>query len=310
MQQRALVVVPENLCQGLLYTLNLNFNHPTHTQLFQVVDSRFFFSNVANRCRSVTDSCVPCASLKQIPQEATLFPINEPPEHPGISFTADVIKTQKKLIITVVDNFSTILGADFIKTEGMEDLRDGLLTVLPPLLSPAMDTLTVWTNPSSGFKKLKASDALKGLGIAINLGKAKNKNKIAMVDTKIKDFRKALVRASVSSNNVISQQTLAVALKSVNNMVRKHGYSAKEILFSRDRLSGDNINLNNEEIASKMAECRKKDNDAKLKTQQKSRKSSQEAGAQPGSVVFLKEEGDKTKGRDLYLVVEVDDQRK
>ena len=57
MMKRTLVVVPENMSLGLLYSLHVNLGHPTKDQLMLAVNTRFFMSNTLAKCREVTEPC-------------------------------------------------------------------------------------------------------------------------------------------------------------------------------------------------------------------------------------------------------------
>ena len=305
LDKRALIVIPQKLSDGLLYSLHLNLNHPLASQLFQAVDSRFFISDLANKCKTVTDFCAPCMSLKDIPTEVSSFKSNLVPNHPGIAFTADVIKTNKKLIMAAVDNFSGFVSATFIKAENMEELRDGIVATVTPFIASGIGRARVRVDPAPGFQKLSNMVShLAELGIDLELGNTKNKNKVALVDTKIKEIRKALVKAATPSNNVINIRTLAKAVTAVNETVRANHLSAKEIHFARDRVSNKNLNLKDEDLAEATQQRRESDNKSRSKAEATRLPMAHPADAKPGNVVFVKQEGSKTAARDLYLVID------
>ena len=78
----------------------------------------------------------------------------------------------------------------------------------------------------------------------MELGDCKNKNALAIVDGKIKKIS--------PSHTVLNQMTLTKATTEVNESIRHHKLSAKEIQFSRDMKDADYIQLNDEEIKSKI----------------------------------------------------------
>ena len=301
--KRKLVVLPNDLSLGLLYSLHLNLNHPTATQLVQVVDTRFFIQDVHNKCIAITEACTPCMSLKEIPAEVQHFKSNEPPQHPGLAFTVDVIKTNKQLVFVSVDNFSGLVAATLIKSEVMEELRDGIIKTVVPFMASSLGRVRV--DPAPGFTKLSTTSGLSDLGIELEIGNPKNKNKVALVDTKIKELRKAMLKAA-PAHNVVNIRVLAKACTAVNETIRQHNLSAKEIHFSRDSATNKNLDLNDDELRAKIQDKREKVNQTRAKHQESLRLQPKPAGAGPGQVVFLKQEGDKTKPRDLYLVINTD----
>ena len=75
---------------------------------------------------------------------------------------------------------------------------------------------------------------MKDLGIHVELGNAKNKNEHAIVDRKIRELELELKKISPSPN-MISLQLLAKATNQLNERIGHQGFSAKEILFSREQ---------------------------------------------------------------------------
>ena len=67
-------------------------------------------------------------------------------------------------------------------------------------------------------------------------GEAKNKNALALVDTKIKELQEEIRKIS-KTNNSIDVPTLVKATASVNDKIRHQGLSSREILFSRDQFN-------------------------------------------------------------------------
>ena len=96
LQRRDLLIVPDRLSSGLLLSLHINLNHPTATQLANVVKTNFFILGLGSKIEKITNSCHLCQSVKQIPEEIHIFQPNETPPHPGHTFTVDVLKTCKK----------------------------------------------------------------------------------------------------------------------------------------------------------------------------------------------------------------------
>jgi hypothetical protein len=66
---RELVIIPNKMSVGLLYSLHINLKHPPQDQLHKAVETRFYISNIANKCQEVSDACTLCVSSKPIPME-------------------------------------------------------------------------------------------------------------------------------------------------------------------------------------------------------------------------------------------------
>ena len=207
------------------------------------------------------------------------------------------MKENKKLVLVAVDNFSAYVATTFISSEKEEDLRNGILSAVTPFMANSLTRIRVDRAP--GFSKMSGQDqAMKKLGLDIELGHAKNKNSLALVDQKIKELRMALKRVSPSPN-VLNQTCLSRATTIINEKIRHHKLSAKEIHFGREGTTNKPIPLDDDKIAESIETNREKNNQVHSK-----RKKAISAEASPGHLVFIKNEGDKRSRRDLYLVLE------
>ena len=304
MVTRELVVVPDSMSMGLLYSLHLNLNHPSSEQLLKATDTRFFISDVANKCKTITKECTPCTSIKSIPAEVYEYKQNLVPDHPGKSFTVDVMKECNKLVLIAADNFSGFITTTFVDSEKEVDLKDGIIKTVTPFMASSVCRIRVDRAP--GFAKLSNKAAtLAELGIDMELGECKNKNALAIVDQKIKELRLAIKKIS-PSHTVLNQMTLSKATTTVNETIRHHTLSSKEIQFSRDLASSRNLQLNDEAIQQEIEKNRTKKNPDSAKAKSTFNKPASRAEAEQGQLVFLKNEGSKNQRRDLYLVIDTD----
>ena len=159
-----------------------------------------------------------------------------------------------------------------------------------------------------GFRKLfKQKSDLSDLGIELELGEAKNKNSLALVDRKMRDLEDEIKKLA-PSNNVIGVRILARATSIVNEKDVNKGnrcLSAKEILFSRDQFTGENLVIKDEEIAEETMVKREKNNEYSSKSKASVQREAVSAGANKGQIVFLKEDGGKLERRDMYLVIDL-----
>ena len=179
--------------------------------------------------------------MKHIPEEIHNFKPNEVPDHPGQSFTVDILRTACKKIMVVVENFSGFIVTDFVNSEKREDILDGLIRLISPFKSGLLTRVRVDQAPA--FKSLvQRKVEIDEIGFDLELGEAKNKNANAIVDRKIQELEQEIKKCS-PAHNVISIKILAKASQAVNEKVRNHGLSAREILFSRDQLSSKNLEL-------------------------------------------------------------------
>ena len=270
-----------------------------------MIETKFFILNRDKLISEIYQGCELCQSLAQIPKEIESFKPNKVPDHPGMSFTVDVLRYSKKLAVVATDNFSGFVSTSFIKSETNEQLLEGIILTVLPFKTTSMSKIRVDQAP--GFKKLDKRKAdLEELGIELELGEAKNKNALSLVDRKMQELQ-AELRKIAPSNNVINIKLLAHATSIVNERVRSSGFSAKEILFSRDQFSQENLLLEDKQLAQDKMDKREKDNTYSAKSKATVNKPSKPANAKHGQLVFLKRDGDKLSRRELYLVLKVDE---
>jgi hypothetical protein len=89
----------------------------------------------------------------------------------------------------------------------------------------------------------------------------------------------------------------------VNEKIRHQGLSAKEIMFSRDQFTQENLKISDEVLAEEKMEIRKKENVYSAKAKASKLEQAIPAEAVRGNIVFIKEDGSKHEKRNIYLVV-------
>ena len=212
------------------------------------------------------------------------------------------MKECKKLVLVAVDNFSSYMCTTFINSEQRPDLRDGIIKTITLFMASSR----IRVDRAPGFSRMaNQTEALANMGIDLELGNAKNKNAIAIVDQKIKELRQTLKRISPSSN-VLNQLCLSKATTLVNESIRHHKLSAKEIHFSRSMVSNERLQVEDKDIADTITKHRETNNPDSARAKSKTKIPATSAKAMEGQLVFVKQEGDKRKRRDIYLVLETD----
>ena len=302
--RRERLVIPDNISQGLLYALHWNLGHPTATQLAKMVNTFFLVVNLQAKVNTITKDCTICQSVATIPKELQKFDPNQVPDHPGKSFTVDVLRQCRKFAMITVDNFSGFISSCFIPSERQEHLRDGLLTTTLPFRSSKLAQVRVDQAP--GFKAMVTSkllaEELRTMGMVVDLGEFMNKNALAIADKKMKELEDQLKRLAPSPN-MFTTKMLTQATAQVNEKIRSSGLSAKEILFARDQLSSKNLQLEDQQLHQQLTE----DRGAKQTVEARSQgRKLPPATPTPGQTVFLKQDGNKITRRDLHLVLATD----
>ena len=124
------------LVAGLISVLHIRLGHPTKTQFRKLWDRYFFALNADDLIEDCTDSCSLCASLKTIPKELFEQSTSTTLEILGQSFSAEVIRRSQQKILVVLEKLSSFISATILPSEKTNDLKDGLVQLASPLMTP------------------------------------------------------------------------------------------------------------------------------------------------------------------------------
>jgi hypothetical protein len=116
-------------------------------------------------------------------------------------------------------------------------------------------TSTVRVDCHSSFKALKEDKILKDLGINLQIGKEKNKNKNGVPEKVVKELLKVNLR-----NYIVDEVLLSKATFNLNSIIRFTKRNSKELLFKRDQNTGDTLEIKDPEISEKQFQRRNRDN--------------------------------------------------
>ena len=143
------------------------------------------------------------------------------------------------------------------------------------------------------------------LGIIIDLGRVKNKNKNPVADKGILELTSELLRYCPEGGSV-NESDLAIVTNTLNSRIRNRGLSAWEILFQRDTETSKQLDFVDTDLAAKQTEIRINNQSSSARSKAKGGKASTPALVEIGSLVYIKHEGDKTRARDRYIITKVD----
>ena len=83
------IVIPRSVLDGLLTSLHLKLNHPTHNQLKLVTHRYFFALDLDSALDRASTSCPPCASLSKLSHHRIEKSSSDPPASICSQFAAD-----------------------------------------------------------------------------------------------------------------------------------------------------------------------------------------------------------------------------
>ena len=250
---KRLIIVPSQILPGLVTALHLHFCHATKLQLTKLFGRYFFGPNTEAVIANVVNSCETCNALKKVPKEILLQSSTPSAEQPGRLFYA-VIRRAKQKILVVRDVHSSFTTASIIPDEGHSTLRAGILN----------DTSLFRLNPSifkvdnaPGFTALKDDQQLQLQGVTLDFGRVKNKNKNAVADKCIQELDLELLKLNSVGGGQISSTELQAVLRTLNQRIRHHGLSAREVLLQREQNTGEQLSFRDKLLAARQENNRK-----------------------------------------------------
>ena len=301
--RKELIIVPQQVVLGFMTSLHLKLNHPTKHQLLQVFNRNFFALKSDHFSTRTLENCDLCQSLKSIPKELHVQSSIDLPTSPCRSFAADVINRFRQKIYVLVDTFSSYTFADLIPSDDAETLRNILCQSISILRPSPQTVVLVRSDNASGFKALVNDLTLTQLNIVMDYGRRHNKNKNPVVDKVISELISELLRI-----NPVGGQTntieLSHAVNQLNSRIRGRGLSSWEVVSQRDADTGVGLDINDEVLSQMQKTTRVENQIASAKNKSNGGALAKPADISVGSLVYIKDDKSKLRGRERYIVVE------
>ncbi len=299
-----LIVVPLNVLHGLLTSLHLQLGHPTATQLTNVFNRQYFSLNVNDCITHVIQSCSQCQALKTIPSELQGQTSSIQATATATNFAADVIRRYKQKIFVMRDTLSSFTITSIISDEKLDSLRSAIVEAVSSIRANPSTIVTIRIDNAPGLAALKDDLLLQRFNIMLDFGRIHNKNKNPVAEKAIRELGGEMLRYN-SNGGPFSTSELAYITNMLNSRLRHHGLSAWEILHHRDQFTGEQIDFTDLQLADSQKDHRAANQDYSSLSKSKGGQLAQNAVVIPGSLVYVKADGDKTKARERYLVVKV-----
>ena len=299
-----LLVIPRQYGFTFLTAFHNRLNHPNQTQMNKQFSRQYFTPDQAKLMKSVFDSCTyPCQASKLIPKETLLYSTTTIPKFVGQFYNADVLEESKQRILVVRENLTSYTDACIIPNQTKAALKDAISTLVSRL--KLGDTCSIRVDNHSSLASLKSDNSLKDLGISLETGYPKNANKNAGAEKAIKELREQLVKLSPHGGPV-SASTLARAVAFLNDIIRHSGFSAKELLYSREKATGDNLNLLDSKLSDSQLQKRLNSHLSSAKYKSRNGPPVTIPILAVGDLVFVKSERSKSRARNSYFILELD----
>ena len=305
----AAILVPFKLFMGVASALHIRLDHPSKAQLTNLVARYFYTPGWRAVIEEVTDNCHLCAAAKSLPA-VLISDTNAVNKGFGSEFAADVIEREGQKILVVKEKLSQYVRARLIPNQTADTLRQEIISMTLDLIPDSGAVVRV--DGATAFQALQRDSHTNGtvlnrLGLKIEVGRLLNKNKNAAVEIANKEIEKEILRLKESKGRITATE-LEIVMKNVNNRIRYHGLSSREIVFRRKILDNEEKNINDEEIKNKQIENKKAESKHSEKFKSKFSRKTQQPDFQVGDLVFLRSGRDKNKLRETFCIEQIEDE--
>ncbi len=299
-----LIIVPLNVLHGLLTSLHLQLGHPTATQLTNVFNRQYFSLNVNDCITHVMESCSQCQALKTIPSEIQGQSSSIQTTVTATNFSADVMRRYTQKIFVMRDTLSAFTITSIISDEKQDPLRTAIVEAVSSIRANPITLVTIRIDNAPGLIALKGDVLLEKFNIVLDFGRVHNKNKNPVGEKTIRELGGEMLRYN-PNGGPFSISELAYITNTLNSRLRHHGLSAWEILHHRDQFTGEQIDFTDLQLADAQKDLRAANQQYSSLSKANGGQPARNATVIPGSLVYIKSDGDKTKARERYLVVKV-----
>ena len=297
------ILVPSQIMKGLVLALHNKFKCPTRLELGKIMKRYWFALGMIKVIEEVWLSCQSCQAAKKVPKEI-FGQSTVPTDTFGKHWAADVVRGDLQFILLAREKLSSFTVAQLVHSEDQEQLRAAIILVTAELI--AQDGLVLQVDNCPAFQALQGDAELARQGIKLDLGREKNKNSNPIAEKCVREFRDEKKRIKPHGGPVTAVE-LAVIVASLNRRVRNRNVSAREILTGRDQITNKSLELNDVDLAKKQLEMRTNNHPVSARSKAGTDKFAQEAPVWPGALVFIKQDLNKLRTRETYIVVKMED---
>ena len=299
------IIIPRSVVDGLLTALHIKLNCPKISQLKAVCKRYFYALELDKHIETSVNSCHLCASLKKIPHTMIEQTSSDPPAVVGVSFSCDILKREKQIIMVVREYITSFTTASIINDESHTSLRDGIIEHILPLHPLGGPSATVRTDNAPGFQRLEQDPILTKHNISIELGRIKNKNKNAIADRAVQELEEEIAKVD-PCHGPINNTTLIIAISNLNSKLRSRGLSSREMLFQRDQFSHHQIPVQDLDLIEQQQKLKQQNQSSSMLSKNPKKYLPTHTIINVGDLIYLYCDRDKHRARDRYLVVSVD----
>ena len=292
------ISVPKHLYPGLVQSIHIKLDHPSRAQMHKFLHRYFFCIGLTHTVDTIHTSCQICTSLAIMPKFDSDHTSTEKLGF-GSHFSADIVIINIQKIFVCRENLSQFTITKIIEDETSDSIRDAIVASTLEFVPPNGTTIRV--DPAPAHKllaDLENDDTLRRYNIRLDLGRVHNPNKNPVGENAVKEFRKEHLRID-KTGGVISESNRAIITFNMNQRIRFRGLSAKEILLRRELMTNDTIPITDTDLANLQLQFRQRTNDS----HNEKLKKPHVVDFKIGDRVFIREDLDKLRGREEYIII-------
>ena len=297
------ILVPSQIIRGLVLALHNKFRCPTRSELTKIMKRYWFSLGLVNVIDEVWQNCPRCQAAKTVPKEI-FGQSTVATDTLGKNWAGDVIRGDMQFIFCAREKLSSFTVGKVIHSEDQDNLRDAIIAVTAELIPH--DGLTLQVDNASALQALQGDAELARHGIAIDLGREKNKNSNPIAEKCVREYREEKKRIKPHGGQVTAAE-LAIIIASLNRRVRNRKLSAREIVTRRDQISNKSLDLNDKDLSAQQIQLRQDNHPVSAKSKAGTAKLATTAEIWPGALVILKKDLTKLRTRETYIVVKMDE---
>ena len=215
-----------------------------------------------------------------------------------------MIRGDLQYIFIAREKLSSFTVTKLIPNERHDTLREAIIT-LTSELAPSTG-LVIQVDNACSLKKLVGDAELNRHLIGISLARKKNKNSNPIAERAVQEFRLEKLKFK-PEGGALSDIERALITASLNKKIRNRGVSSKEIIMNRDQNTLNNLNLDTKRLNDEQLKLRKLNHPQSEKCKSRNGRLPNKPHIWPGALVFLKKDLTKLRGRELYIVIKVEE---
>ena len=294
------ISVPHHLMSGLAFTLHVKLGHPSKGQLQALMSRYFWCPGHSQIIQMVTENCVQCRSVAQLPKEFQQD-VTEATEEFGTRFAADVMERNTQRLFVIREKLSQLTWLTLIPDQTKSSLREALVRTILPWTNPA--GATIRCDGATGFVSLATemdmdTSVFKQYKISLEVGRVTNINKNPVAENAVRETEKEINKYKPHVNQV-TEEDLAVVSRIMNDRIRDRGVAAREIFLRRDVTTFQPKDIQDKELSDLQFKNRM---EANTRQQEKRRASEEKNNYHVGDVVYIKSQISKHQPRQKHII--------